>query len=151
MSVDPGRGVPAARALVLALALTTGLVGCRQVEEAAAEVHQPSVVEEVSGREVKRVRFDERAAEQVELRTAPVVRAGPRTVVPYAALIYDDQGKSWVYTVVAPLTFERHPVVVDRVEGGRARIQIGPPVGTEVVTTGAAEVYGAELDIAGSH
>ena len=27
----------------------------------------------------------------------------------------------------------------------------GPPPGTEVVTVGAAEVYGAELEIAGGH
>jgi hypothetical protein len=27
----------------------------------------------------------------------------------------------------------------------------GPPAGTKVVTVGAAEVYGTEIDMAGSH
>jgi len=56
-----------------------------------------------------------------------------------------------VYTTAKPLTFEREPVTVDRIEGNRVLLSDGPPAGTKVVTRGATEVYGAELDIAGSH
>ena len=137
--------------LVTVLALSAALSGCREVEAAAPAIHEPAVVEEVAGLEVKRVHFDRRGAQQVGLRTAAVVRDGNRTVVPYAALIYDQQGASWVYRTRGPLTYQRHAVVVDRIEGNRVWLEDGPPPGAEVVTRGAAEVYGAELDIAGSH
>jgi multidrug efflux pump subunit AcrA (membrane-fusion protein) len=100
---------------------------------------------------VQRVTFDERGAEQVSLRTATVRRQGKRTVVPYAALIYDGQGASWVYTSPDPLTFVRVAVDVVRIEDDRVLLRDGPRPGTSVVTTGAAEVYGAELEIAGGH
>ena len=71
--------------------------------------------------------------------------------MPYAALIYDAQGMSWVYTNPAPLTFQRAKVVVDRVVDDVVWIKDGPPPGTRVVTVGSTEVYGAELEIAGGH
>jgi hypothetical protein len=42
-------------------------------------------------------------------------------------------------------------VEVDRVERDRVLLTDGPPAGSEVVTVGATEVYGAELEIAGGH
>ena len=45
----------------------------------------------------------------------------------------------------------RQAVTVGRIDAGRAFLTKGPAAGTTVVTTGAAEVYGAELDIAASH
>ncbi len=73
-------------------------------------------------------------------------------MVPYAALIYDKQGKSWVYTVTEPLTYLRVSVVVKGEVGeDRMILSAGPPAGTEVVTVGATEVYGAELGMDGNH
>ena len=37
---------------------------------------------------------------------------------------------------------------VDRIAGDRVLLEDGPPAGTKVVTVGAGEVYGTELDIA---
>ena len=45
----------------------------------------------------------------------------------------------------------RRPVTVERIDAGRVFLTRGPAAGTTVVTTGAAEVYGAELEIAASH
>jgi hypothetical protein len=42
-------------------------------------------------------------------------------------------------------------VDVDRIQGTRAFLSRGPAAGTRVVTVGAAEVYGTELDVAVSH
>ena len=73
-------------------------------------------------------------------------------MVPYAALIYDKQGKSWVYTVTEPLTYLRVSVVVkEEVDEDTMALSAGPPAGTEVVTRGATEVYGAELGMDGNH
>ncbi len=56
-----------------------------------------------------------------------------------------------MYTSTGPLSFLRQEVEVDRVEGSVAFLLDGPPAGSRVVTVGAAEVYGTELEIAGGH
>ena len=148
MSGPSGR---AAEVVTVVLGAMLLLVGCKEVEEVAAPVHEPAIVENVAGADTKQVTFDEAGAEQVSLRTAKVVKTRRGTVAPYAALIYDSQGLAWVYTNPEPLTFRRAQVVVDRVVDNQVWIKDGPPPGTRVVTVGAAEVYGAELDIAGGH
>ena len=42
-------------------------------------------------------------------------------------------------------------VTVEEIEGDVAHISAGPPTGTLVVTTGAAELYGAEIGVGGGH
>jgi len=66
-------------------------------------------------------------------------------VVPYGALYYDAKGTAWVYVNTAPLVFERQRVGVERIVGDLAVLGDGPPVGTPVVTVGAALLYGAEI------
>ena len=68
-----------------------------------------------------------------------------------AALIYDKQGKTWVYTAPEPLTFMRTKVVVAEAEGNQVTLSEGPPPGTKIVTQGVTQVYGAELGMAGKH
>jgi hypothetical protein len=41
----------------------------------------------------------------------------------------------------------REPIRVDHIVDGRVVLKRGPSVGTEVVTTGAAEVYSAEFGV----
>jgi hypothetical protein len=68
-------------------------------------------------------------------------------VVPYSALIYDLQGNTWVYTSSEPLVFIRQPVVVDYIDGDNVVLLQGPAAGTEVVTVGVAELYGADTGV----
>lgn len=70
---------------------------------------------------------------------------GKQKSVPYGAVYYDARGGAWVYVNTAPLTFERRRIGVDRVAGDVALLSEGPPVGTPVVTVGAALLYGAEI------
>ena len=141
----------AAEALAGALGAALLLSGCTELEESGPAVHQPATVEEAPGADVKRVTFDQQGAERVSLSTAPVQRAGNGTIVPHAALIYDPQGVAWVYTNPEPLTYQRVEVVVDNIVDDLAYLTDGPEPGTRVVTVGATQVYGAELDIAGGH
>lgn len=69
-------------------------------------------------------------------------------VIPYAALIYDVEGGTWVY-VKEPdaLSFIRQSVTVDFILGDQAYLVEGPEVGTQVVTMGAAELYGVETGV----
>lgn len=70
-----------------------------------------------------------------------------RTVVPYSAVLYDSHGETWVYTSPQPLVFVRHRIEIDHIEGNRAVLRTGPPVGTTVVTVGAAELLGTEFEV----
>jgi RND family efflux transporter MFP subunit len=65
--------------------------------------------------------------------------------VPRSALIRDALGGTWVYENIAPHTYSRRRVVVDRVVGDLAALTSGPKVGAQVVIQGAAELYGAEF------
>jgi hypothetical protein len=66
-------------------------------------------------------------------------------ILPYGAVYYDAKGAAWVYVNSKPLTFERQRIVVERVVGDLAVMSEGPPVGTPVVTVGAALLYGTEI------
>jgi hypothetical protein len=137
--------------LFAALVAAVALSGCTEVESADVEGYEPSKLEDVEGSEVKQVTLTEEGAARAGVQTAPVRRSGERRVLPYSALLYDGEGGTFVYTAPKPLSFLRADVVVDRIDGGRVLLTDGPAVGSRVVTTGAAEVYGSELEIAGSH
>jgi hypothetical protein len=66
-------------------------------------------------------------------------------VVPYSAVYYDGKGAPWVYVNPKPLVYERQRVVVERIAGDLAVLSEGPPLGTPVVSVGAALLFGAEL------
>jgi hypothetical protein len=139
-------------AVVLAL-IVAGVAptGCSEVEPAEDAGYEPAQLHDVEGSELKQVTLTAEAARRTGLRTAPVRRSGDHLVVPYSALIYDGEGKTFVYTAPKPRSFLRAAVVVDGIEGDRVLLRDGPAAGSRVVTTGASEVYGTELDVAGSH
>jgi hypothetical protein len=133
--------------LVLAIAALP-LAGCTEVETETATGYEPSTLEPVKGNDdLHLVTFTEEGAKRVDLQTAAVRRSGAHQVVPYAALIYNPEGKTYVYTSPKPLEYLRAEVKVDRIEGDRVLLSRGPPAGTRVVTVGAAEVYGTELEV----
>jgi hypothetical protein len=127
------------------------VAACTHADDEAGPGYAPATIGSADAAGVKTVTFTEDAAKRVRLQTSPVVASGRGVAVDYAALIYDKKGQSWVYTVPQPLTFLRVKVTVDRIEESRATLSVGPAPGVQVVTTGAAEVYGAELDISGKH
>lgn len=136
-------------AVVLA---AVALSSCTETLSEEVSGYQPARLEPVEGAgDLKRVIFTAEGAQRTGLRTASVRRRPGRRVVPYAALLYDPEGKTYVYTSPTPLTFVRAEVTVDRIEGDLALLSKGPSTGTRVVTVGATQVRGAELEIAGSH
>jgi hypothetical protein len=142
------RLAPTAVALALAAA---GLTGCREVEVASSPGYEPAKLQPIGNGDLMRVTFTAEGARRVGLRTAAVTRAGRATVVPYEALIYDGEGKAYVYTSPAPLSYVRSEVTVAHIDGDRVLLARGPRPGTQVVTVGASEVYGAENEIEGGH
>jgi hypothetical protein len=126
----------------LALALgAVALAGCTEVESESETGYEPSKLRKTH------VVFTPEGANRIGLRTEAVERSGSRVSVPYAALLYDPEGKTYVYTSPEELRYVKAEVRVARVAGGRVVLLRGPPAGTRVVTTGAAEVYGTELEV----
>jgi hypothetical protein len=117
-------------------------------DEETASLYEPARLEPIKGTEVKRVKFSAEGARRVGLQTAVIRGNGQRNTIPYAAVIYDPEGNTFTYTSPEPLTFVRREIEIDRVDGDRVVLSDGPPTGTEIVTVGAAEVYGTEFEVA---
>jgi cobalt-zinc-cadmium efflux system membrane fusion protein len=66
-------------------------------------------------------------------------------VVAYSAVEYDPSSGAWVYVVTAPHTFVRRRVQIAFVADDLAVIDNGPAEGEQVVTVGAAELWGTEF------
>lgn len=68
--------------------------------------------------------------------------------VPSAAILRDIYGGEWVYQKTAPDTYVRQRVEIASENDGRALLARGLTSGAEVVTTGAAELFGTEFGAA---
>lgn len=129
------------------------LASCKQAADTAADEEQesrPATVEHLEGAEPARVTLTAKAAERIDIQTAPVgdtqVEGKQRKVIPYAAVLYDTKGDTWAWISPAPLTFVRHSIAIDRIDGDKAVLSDGPDAGTLVVTVGATELFGSELE-----
>ena len=87
-------------ALVVAAFLTLSLPACSQPQaEAVPAADTPATLEEVPGTDLHRITLTERAVERLGLKTG-MAASGPqgKLTVPYGAILYDSQGRTWVYT-----------------------------------------------------
>jgi hypothetical protein len=143
------------RWLVAALCVATLLVtacgtAARSAQVAAESKEAPSRLEPIDGSELSRVILTDQAARRLDIQMEPVrteeIDGAQRTLIPYAAVIYDVEGGAWVYTSPAPLTFVRANIDVDTIEGDMAVLSSDLTAGTPVVTVGGAELYGAEFE-----
>lgn len=138
-----------------ALVIATGLAlsACAQANTAAPHAESPAKVEPIGDSGLSRLVLTEKAVERTAIQVALVAeeRVGPAggvlKVVPYAALLYQPDGSTFLYTNPAPRTYVREAVIVDRIDGDRVLLAAGPPVGTAVVTAGGAELWGTEFKI----
>lgn len=99
---------------------------------------------------VNEVALTQRASERLQMATAPVAMAdgaGDQLTVPYAALIYDNNGGTWVYQQTGPLNYKRVPVVVDYIEGDTVYLTEAPDEGTPVAVASVAELYGTDTGV----
>jgi hypothetical protein len=136
--------------VVMACLACGPVAACGQVPEAepAAAGLEAATLEEVEGQDISRITLTDKAVARLGLTTAMVEAVEGKLQVPYSALIYDAGGGTWVYTNPEPLVFVRAPVAVERIEAPIVKLASGPQPGTRIVTVGAAELLGAELDTA---
>jgi hypothetical protein len=128
--------------LILLILSGLQLTACAAKSEAPKKV-DPVKLEPIEGTDFQRVILTEKAARRINVQTAAV----SGNIIPYAAVIYDTEGNTWVYLNPEPLTFVRASIVVDRIEGDQAILSEGLDAGTTVVTLGVSELYGAETGV----
>jgi hypothetical protein len=137
-----GRGWIAVVLLVVPLVLAA--CGGKAAEE---EGPPPAVATTIKGSDIVRVTLTAAAAERLGVRTTLVRSDGAgthRTLIPYDAVLYDPDGKTWTYTSPKLLVFQRADIRVARIDGNSAVLAKGPPVGMRVVIAGATEIWGVE-------
>lgn len=97
------------------------------------------------------VTLTEDAVNRLDVHTAAIAAAPPastaKLAMPTAALFYDEAGDTWAWVMGRPRVYERQHVAVSTIEGDTVALSDGPPAGTQVVTQGAAELYGAEVGV----
>ncbi|HEX9316806.1 MAG TPA: hypothetical protein VGA71_15535 [Actinomycetota bacterium] len=123
------------------------LGACGKAKE-AAPADPPAQVEQivVAGSRHQGVRLTEQAAKRLDVQTAPVAAgAGGKLVIPAAAVEYNNDGSTFVYTNPESLAYVQQAITVDSINGDQAVLSTGPAAGTQVVTVGAAELLGVEV------
>lgn len=145
------RSTPGGRLAALLAVAGLGLSGCSSVSpgaEVAAPFGEPATVRTVAGTGLAEVTLTARAVERLGVETVAVRPAGgSRLTIPYSAVLYDANGGTWAFASTAPRTFVRERITVVTIDGTVAVLSLGPAVGTDVVSVGAAELYGAELGV----
>ncbi len=138
------------RLLATLLMLAGLLCGCASTAEEVTE-DNPAQVEPIAGSDRSQITLTEEGAGRVGIKTEPVgvARDGTTSTIALAAVMYDENGKTWTYTTSDPLTFVPQQVVIARIDGDNAILKSGPAPGTQVVTVGAAELFGAENGVPG--
>ena len=151
-SQKPLRRLPLAAAVCAALLGT--LPACAATPAASSSsvqlANDPAKVEKNASTGIAKITLNARAVQRLQLKTDTVKpgATGTEVLLPYAALLYDANGKTWVYTNPEERVYQRQAVTVAKVEAGIVTATAGPPAGTAIVTVGAAELFGAEFDTA---
>jgi len=133
----------AVSAIVLLLAACGGGSDKQATESKAAKV------EAIPGSELRRVTLSEDAVRRIGLRVEAVTAdgTGPGSTIPYSAVLYDPQGRTWAFVDQEGRTYVREPLVISHIDGGVAYLTKGPALGAKVVTAGGPELYGAEIGV----
>ena len=140
-----------ARLNVLAVAASAAWLGVSCAPALAAETpvqSKPARVESTADPKIKKVTLTPKAAERLGIQIDEVrVDSSGRRIVPYASVLYDLTGGTWVYVHADPMTFVRAAVKIDTIKGENVYLNDGPPAGTKVLATGVPQVFGAEVGV----
>jgi len=89
-----------------------------------------------------------RPGERVSVQVPMEGGGAEGSVVPWAAVLHDIQGGTWVYEALDDHAYTRRRVEVRDVVEGFAVLSRGPAPGTSIVVVGAAELYSTEFGTA---
>lgn len=77
--------------------------------------------------------------------TIPMKDPADSLAVAWSAVVHDINGGTWVYEKTGPHVYVRRRVQVRHVSEGTAVLATGPAAGANIVTVGAAELFGTEV------
>ena len=137
------------------MAVGLSFAGCAAAPAPTTAVGvEPVKLEAVGDTGIKKLTLTDKAVERLGITTVAVgasagdpATGGNRLVIPYSALLYLPDGTTIAYTNPEGHSYVRETVVVESIQGDQAVLTTGPKVGTAVVTTGGAELWGAEFGI----
>ena len=131
--------------ILIAMLAALSLSACAPAAPVEDEI-KPVTLEPITGTDLNRLTLTADAAKRLDVQTAEVREVNGQMVVPYASILYEANGNTWVYVNIAPLVFVRQAIVIDSINGDEAILSKGPDSGAAVVTVGAAELYGSESE-----
>ena len=131
--------------ILIAMLAALSLSACAPAAPVENEI-KPVTLEPITGTDLNRLTLTADAAKRLDVQTAEVHEVDGQMVVPYASVLYEANGNTWVYVNIAPLVFVRQAIVIDSINGDEAILSKGPDSGSAVVTVGAAELYGSESE-----
>src|SRR5690348_10938621 len=123
----PRTALPALGLVALSLA------GCAKAAAPEQNSDRAARVVAVAGTSLHQVTLSAEAVTRLGVQTTAVLPGKPERI-PFVAVIYDPQGRSWAYAVTGERTYQRVPVVIDRIDGDTAVLKSGPAVGIPIVT-----------------
>lgn len=133
--------------LIAMLAAACALQAC---SKAASGSHATAVKHATmtpEGEGIQRITLSELATQRLRFEYAQAKKSGDRMSLPYNTLLYDPNGKEWVYVSLTPTSFKRAALTVAAIDGDTVYYTEGPADGTKVVTWGAVELSGIEYGI----
>ena len=135
----------------LLLAAGAGSTACQGASGAEPEdaIAAAASVEPAADGGPARLHLTEESVLRLGLETTPVEGTAAALAVPYAAVVYDAEGASWVFVEVEDRVYQRASITITAIEGDDVGLSDGPPPGAEVVTVAAAELVGVEAGISG--
>lgn len=139
-----------ARFHVLAVAASAVCLGaaCGPALAAPTALNPPARVEATPDAKIKKVTLTPKAAERLGIQIDEVrVDPSGRQIIPYASVLYDLTGGTWVYVHTDPMSFVRAAVKIDTIKGENVYLKEGPPPGTKVLAAGVSQVFGTEVGV----
>ncbi len=137
---------PARRCAALGLVvLAAALAGCGS--SATPGIAPAYRIERTAGSPASTIVLTATGASRIGIETARAGKAGSTVTIPYAAVVYDPNGKTFAFLNPAPLTYAEVPIAIESINGNSAYLLKGPRPGTRVVTVGAEELLGVQTGV----
>lgn len=134
--------------------ITSGLLvmsvlsaGCGE-DKPSSVAAEKTVIAETAVKGIKTVTLSALGLQRIDLKTSKVAQGTNGKEIPYSAVIYAPDGATWTFvSTTAARTFQRNAIAIERIDGEIAYLSDGPDVGADVVSQGAAQLYGAEFGL----
>ena len=134
-------------AAVATALLSAGCAGGGPEEEESVELFQTKLVELDDFPGHHSVTFSKTGVERADVGTTPVTAGDGHSELPDAALLYNADGSTFVYTATGPRTYTYTPIKLIGADDGTIIFTGGPKPGAPVVTSGVPQVHGADIQL----